>query len=51
MEERAAPKLGTTKGLGRSFSWKTLVEEGDNPLFREVIDQDCGCYEGGDLDD
>lgn len=51
MEERAAPKLGTTVGLGRNWSWKTLLEEGDNPLFREVIESDCGCYEGGDLDD
>lgn len=51
MEENAAPKLGTVKGLGRNFSWKTLVEEGDSPLYREVIEQDCGCYEGGDLDD
>lgn len=51
MEEHAKERLGTTKGLGRSFSWKQLVEEGDSPLYREVIEQDCGCYEGGDTDD
>ena len=51
MEEHAKERLGSTKGLGRSFSWKALVEQGDSPLYREVIEQDCGCYEGGDTDD
>lgn len=46
MERNAAPKLGKVQGLGRHWSWEELVREGDNPLFKDTIESDCGCFDG-----
>lgn len=46
MEENAI--LTTVKGLGRSYSWKSLIEADENQLkmFVDVCDITCGCFDG-----
>lgn len=49
MERIAAPSLTrSTKGLGRSWSWKDLVaaDRAQLRLFPESMDEACGCYDG-----
>lgn len=48
MEHNALENLGTTKGLGRSWAWETLVaaDKAQLKLFPESIDEACGCYDG-----
>ncbi len=44
MEDAAMPGLVSVKGLGRSFNWRQHVQGQRTDC--EVIDQDCGCYDG-----
>lgn len=48
MERIAEPNLGTTRGLGRAFSWEELVraDRAQMRLFPDVVDGACGCYDG-----
>lgn len=40
-------ELRTVKGLGRSFSWREYLEGKAEALAaREVVEQDCGCFDG-----
>jgi len=42
-------ELMTVKGLGRNYSWRELIEADENQLKMftcDVVDQDCGCYDG-----
>lgn len=44
---RAGGNLVTVKGLGRSFSWREFLEgQSDATAAREVVDQECGCFDG-----
>jgi hypothetical protein len=41
--------LTSIKGLGRSFSWRSLIENADAQLnldFSNAIDIPCGCFDG-----
>jgi len=49
----AQAELGTVKGLGRSWSWKSVIENDRAQLKLPImamdacrIDTDCGCYDG-----
>lgn len=42
--EANAEGLTSCKGLGRSFAWRDVVEQ--KPTACEVVDQECGCYDG-----
>lgn len=50
MEENAKPNMQTVKGLGRSWSWKALVEndQRQEKLWSDdgAEDLPCGCYDG-----
>lgn len=50
MEQRAlaGPKVKSTKGLGRYFSWKEFVEASDEEKdkFIEAEAEPCGCFDG-----
>lgn len=44
---RASGELRTVKGLGRSFSWREFLEgSGEAIAAREVVEQECGCFDG-----
>lgn len=48
MEKNAAENLGTVKGLGRNYSWQSLVDA-DNAqmkLWPEAPPLACGCFDG-----
>jgi hypothetical protein len=42
---RATGELRTVKGLGRSFSWRALIE-GQDLEAKDTVDQECGCFDG-----
>ena len=46
MESNA--ELTTIPGLGRSYSWNSLIHDEENQLkmFVDVVDQACNCYDG-----
>lgn len=45
MEQNAAEKMTTIKGLGRSFAWSDVIATDD--MFPEsFIEEACGCYDG-----
>jgi len=46
MESNA--ELTAISGLGRSYSWNSLVNDDANQIkmFVDVVDQACGCYDG-----
>lgn len=47
IEDAARPGLTTAKGLGRSFSWRALVEgDAAAACARDVVEPDCGCHDG-----
>jgi hypothetical protein len=50
MEHRAAPNLGTVRGLGRNWSWEELVraDRAQLRLFPEATEDACGCYDGSE---
>lgn len=51
MEAAAKPNLTDIRGLGRNWSWTEAVRA-DREQLRlfpaEIVDQACGCYDGGD---
>jgi hypothetical protein len=52
MEDNAAEANSTVRGLGRNYSWKTLVEadRAQLKLFSESPDVACMCFDGDDQD-
>ena len=50
MEANAKDNLTSVKGLGRNWSWTDMIAFGDKQLelFRNDIEEPCGCYDGGD---
>jgi hypothetical protein len=47
LEDNARPNLTSVKGLGRSFSWRELIDgEKEASAACEVVSPDCGCYDG-----
>jgi len=46
MESNA--ELTVVEGLGRSYSWNSLINDDSNQMkmFVDVVDQACGCYDG-----
>jgi len=46
MENNA--ELTVVEGLGRSYSWNSLIKDDKNQMkmFVDVVDQACGCYDG-----
>lgn len=46
MESNA--ELTVVEGLGRSYSWNSLISDDENQIkmFVDVVDQACGCYDG-----
>jgi len=51
MEESAAGGLSNVKGLGRAWSWQSVIDADSAQwsLFPEVIEQACLCFDGDDL--
>jgi hypothetical protein len=50
MEKNAAPNLDTVKGLGRKWSWESLVraDRAQLRLFPDPVEIPCFCFDGGD---
>ena len=50
MEQNASENLDTVKGLGRAWSWKSLVEadRAQLRLFPDPVDIPCMCFDGDD---
>jgi len=48
MERHAAPNLGSVEGLGRNYSWESLVkaDRAQLKLFPEAPEMACGCFDG-----
>lgn len=48
MESNAKENLTSVKGLGRNWSWTDFIAFGDKQLelFRNDIEEPCGCYDG-----
>jgi hypothetical protein len=48
VERNAAENLGVVKGLGRHWSWETLVaaDRAQLKLFPDSVEEPCGCFDG-----
>ena len=52
MEDGAVSSLTSTKGLGRSFSWRSVIEAGPGCRLPEApISTPCECTDGDSDDD